>query len=41
MLVGTLLAVAVLKFIGALLYGAHREAMKESRSESWNHRGAV
>ncbi len=41
MLVGTLLVVATLTFIGSLLYGAYREAKKEWRAETWNHRGAV
>lgn len=39
MLVGTLLGIAGLIFVGVLLYGAYRESRKEWRS--WNHRGAV
>lgn len=41
MLIGTLLVVVTLTFVGLLLVGAYREAWKECRSESWNHRGAV
>lgn len=41
MLVGPLLAIAAWNLVGVLLYGAYREAKKESRAESWNHRGAV
>ncbi|HYX70269.1 MAG TPA: hypothetical protein VE825_14120 [Terriglobales bacterium] len=41
MLLGMLLVLATLLFVGGLLYGAYREARKEWRSESWNHRGAA
>lgn len=41
MLVGALLMLAIPMLMGSLLYGAYREARKESRSGSWNHRGAV
>lgn len=41
MLIGTLLVIVTLAFVVILLAGAYREARKECRSESWNHRGAV
>lgn len=41
MLVGMLLVIAVLTFVGSLLFAAHRETRREARAESWNHRGAV
>lgn len=39
MLVGTLLVIVGLIFVGFLLYGAYRESREEGRS--WNHRGAA
>jgi hypothetical protein len=36
-----MLVLATLILVGGLLYGAYREAKKEWRSGSWNHRGAV
>lgn len=41
MLLGMLVVAATMMVVGFFLYGAYREAKRDWKAESWNHRGAV